>query len=391
MVALLAVPLLAAAGQAGFGATAPRAQMAPGDPLPGLDASQSARFQEGKSLFSRVFFEDGGLGPRFNETACNACHTDPADGGIGDQFLVRASRTADDGTCDLLATDGGLNVQNLVTRRFEGLGGVRLGPPEAATGVGRFSVPPLFGLGLVEAIPETALLKNVDPEDRNGDGISGRLGADSRGRPARFGRKGDHATLRSFVAAAALHEMGLTSPDHPVEPAVTGAEHPPAADPAGDPELTESDIQALTDFVRYLAPVAPKVPREREVMAQVAEGDELFAAIGCTGCHVPTFTTGDNPVRALARKPVRTYSDFLLHDMGDALEGPCGPGSNTREYRTEPLVGLSSRLTYLHDGRAGGILEAVLLHGGEAQAARDAFSRLDRVTQESIVQFLRTL
>lgn len=386
----LTVPWVAA-GHIELGAASALPQVAPGDPLPGLDAAQIEAFLKGKALFSRVFFEDQGLGPRFNETACNACHTDPADGGIGDQFLIRASRTATDGTCDMLAEAGGLNVQRLVTRSFERMGGSRLAPPEAATHVGRFSVPPLFGLGLVEAIPEADLLRLADPDDADGDGISGRLGSDPAGRPARFGRKGDHATLRSFVAAAALHEMGLTSPDHPTEPSVVGAEHPPAADPAKDPELDEADIQALTDFVRFLAPVTVRVPRERSVMAQVAEGEELFASMGCTGCHVPSFTTGDHEVRALARKPVRAYSDFLLHDMGDALAGPCGPGAGNTEYRTEPLVGLNTRLTYLHDGRAGGILEAVLLHGGEAQAARDAFARLDRVTQESLIQFLETL
>ena len=363
----------------------------PGDPLPGLTSEERARFDAGKALFARVFQEDAGLGPRFNESACNACHTDPADGGIGDQFLIRASRTLPDGACDLLASHGGLNVQRLVTRRFAAAGGARVGPPAEADQVSRFSVPPLFGLGLVEAIPLSTLQERADPDDVDGDGISGRIGRDAEGRPARFGRKADHASLRSFVAAAALQEMGLTSPDHPEEVQVSGAEHPAAADPAPDPEVDSGTVDLLTDFVRFLAPAPPRTPRDRELNAQVAEGGERFAALGCTRCHVPDLTTGSHASAALSARRVALYSDFLLHDMGEAFAGPCGPGASGTEYRTEPLAGLSTRLTYLHDGRAGGILDAILMHGGEAQGARDAFASLNRVQQEAVLRFLRTL
>jgi CxxC motif-containing protein (DUF1111 family) len=185
--------------------------------------------------------------------------------------------------------------------------------------------------------------------------------------------------------------MGLTTPLHPDESRAGGVPAvPPGTDPTSEPELTRGILDAVTDFVRFLAPPVPAAPAE-EARADVEAGRALFGSLGCPGCHVRVLQAGPNPVGAISGKAVALYSDLLLHDMGPVLEGTCAPGASTREYRTEPLLGLRYRRRFLHDGRAGSVLDAVLMHGGEAQGARDRFAALDRVTQEKLVRFLDTL
>ena len=369
----------------------------PGDPLPDLDPAAAAAFRRGAGLFARVFAEEDGLGPLFNETACNACHTDPADGGTGDQRVVRASRVLPGGGCDPLAQAGGPNVRRQATERLRAAGGGLRAVPDAATHVSEVSVPLLFGLGLVEAVPTETLRALADPDDRDGDGISGRVGRDAAGRPARFGRKADVATLRAFVESAAFHEMGLTSPVHPVEsdpgdrsPGRAPADFPPGSDPAPDPELSEGDVADLTAYVRYLAPLAVETPDDPALAERARRGGRLFGDLGCAACHVPSLAAGPGGDPALAGRTVRTYSDFLLHDMGEDFEGACAPGAGPREWRTASLVGLSHRNRFLHDHRALRVEDAVLAHGGEALRARQAFERLDPVRRGDLVTFLLT-
>lgn len=362
-----------------------------GTPLPGLDDAQFAAFNAGLALFNKVYLPEEGLGPLFNENQCSACHTDPAPGGTtGFEFVTRATRFAD-GVCDPLSDEGGENIRTQATPLLRAQGIERESIPPSATGVGRFTTPFLFGLGLVEGIPEDAILAREDPEDADGDGISGRAGRTPDGRLARFGRKAEQPTLREFVDTALRFEMGITTPLKTEEETVNGAPMPPGTDPAPDPEAGEDVLEALTTFVRFLAPVSP-VPGQSPAQQDTLDaGRQLFDEIGCPACHTPSMRTGPSDVPALDRKTVALYSDLLLHDMGPGLADVCGPTATPAELRTEMLMGLQHRTIFLHDGRALDLREAVLEHGGEAQTARDAFAALSWLRQEYVVRFLQSL
>lgn len=362
-----------------------------GEPLVGLDAEALGRFHAGKALFNKVFTPEEGLGPLFNDNQCSACHTVPAAGGTGEQFVTRASRFTPPDRCDPLSAAGGENVRIQATPRLRAHGIERQPFPAEATEHVRFNVPFLFGLGLVEAIPEEQILARADPDDRDGDGISGRPGRDARGRFARFGRKADQATLRGFVEGAAHLEMGLTTPAHPHEGTVAGEPLPPGVDAADDPELNESAVALLTEFVRFLTPPVPRPGETDEDRRVIRRGEELFHAVGCTACHLPSMTTGRNALAALDRKRIDLYSDLLLHDMGPALATVCAPDASPMELRTEPLMGLGHRSRYLHDSRAGDLNEAVLLHGGEAAPVRERFRALHELQRHYLVRFLQSL
>lgn len=360
-----------------------------GEPLPGLTPEERARFDAGRALFAHPFSPEEGLGPRFNENACNACHTFPADGGTGETSVRKATHSGPHARCDPLVAAGGENLRRSVTPLAASLGAAPPPVPDGATHEATFIIPFVFGLGLVDAVPLEALEALADPDDRDGDGISGRLGTDPAGRPARFGRKADVATLVDFVDGASRLEMGLTTPLHPTEaragalPAV-----PDGSDPTAEPELDAESFALLLDFLRFLAPPAPAPPSDDPLVAQ---GEALFAQLGCAACHVPELRAGPAASAAIADQSIALFSDLLLHDMGPGLAGTCGPTAATTEYRTEPLMGLRHRRLLLHDGRALAPIEAILQHGGEAQAARDAFAALDRLTQEALLRYLATL
>jgi CxxC motif-containing protein (DUF1111 family) len=366
--------------------------VAVGDPLPGLTEGEADRFRRGAELFRRIFTPEEGLGPLFNENACNACHTDPADGGTGDQFLIRATRYTPEEGCDPLLDQGGDNLRQQATPLLRAHGVTRDEVPPEATEVGNFNVPFLFGLGLVEAIPDETILSREGPDpDGRGLGISGRAPRDGQGRLARFGRKGQVATLFEFTEEAARLEMGLTTPFHPEEVGPNRGPVIPGTDPAPNPEVDMETLDLLTDFVRFLAPPARALPSDPAERAIVDRGEELFHEVGCTSCHVPGMVTGPSQVAALDRREIRLYSDLLLHDMGDELASVCGPSAGPSEFRTEMLMGLGRRSRYLHDFRASSIREAVEFHGGEAATVRERFRSLSFVDQERIVRFLYTL
>jgi CxxC motif-containing protein (DUF1111 family) len=360
-----------------------------GQPLPGLTQQELARFEAGRAVFSHPFLQEEGLGPRFNENACNACHTFPTDGGTGETQVTKATRLLDDGTCDLLIPQGGENVRIQVTHLSRIMGGLPEPTVEGATHTGRFSIPFVYGLGLIDAIPVETLQELADPDDLDADGISGRTGIDGSGRAARFGRKADVASLSDFSEGAFRLEMGMTTHVTPDESRAGSLPPvPDRTDPKPEPEIDEATLTAAVDFMRFLAPPA----RTGDATdPQVARGQSLFDTLGCAGCHVPVLRAGPDPSPAIANQAIALFSDLLLHDMGPGLTGTCAPGATITEYRTEPLMGLGHREIFLHDGRVGRVIDAVLLHGGEAQTARDAFAALDRVTQEAVLRFLNTL
>lgn len=382
---------LTACSEGGVGGRKPVTAGSPGEPLPGLESAELDRFREGEALFNRVFTPEEGLGPLFNENQCSACHTDPAPGGTGDQFVTKATRWSPDAGCDLLRESGGENVRTRGTPLLRAHGIQREEVPPEATEVGRFVVPYLFGLGLAEALPEERLEALADPEDRDGDGISGRLARTADGRMGLFGRKADFASLADFNAGAFLMEMGITNPLQPGPETLNGGPLPPGVDPATDPEVGEETLALILDFVRFLAPLARRVPSDSQALAQVERGEAVFGETGCAACHVPVLETGPNPVEALSEKAVGFYSDFLLHDLGDQVAGVCGPDAAPTEHRTGILMGVGLRERFLHSGDATSLEEAILRHGGEAERARQSFLGLPELDRHYLIRFLETL
>jgi CxxC motif-containing protein (DUF1111 family) len=362
----------------------------PGAPLPGLSAEELARFRTGQVHFNRVFTPDEGLGPLFNENQCAACHTDPASGGGGGVFVVKATRFTPPDVCDRLESHGGENVRRQATPLARALGIEREQVPPGATEQGRFTPTFLFGFGLVEAIPDQSILEREDVVDADGDGISGRAGRTPTGVLGRFGRKAEAATLREFTDGALRFEMGLSTPLTPTESGYGGAAAPPGTDPVPEPEIDDVVLDRLVDFVRFLAPPA-RSDRGQAHRDSVARGERLFASLGCVGCHVPSMTTGESEVGAIDRKPVFLYSDLLLHDLGLEVADVCGIAAAPSEVRTEILMGLRFRDEYMHDGRSHDLDDAVMRHGGEAQRTRDAFAELGTRARLFLMVFLNSL
>ena len=364
----------------------------PGDPLPGLGERETGRFLLGQAVFERLATEEEGLGPLYNAPRCSGCHDDPGSGGTGDLRVVKATHwdpvTA---RCDPLHEEGGDNIQQFATPllQAQGLGPERI--PERANARASVTAPTLYGLGLVEAIPLESLRGLEDPEDRDGDGISGRMGTDADGRVGRFGRKGEVSTLQGFIDTALRFELGFSTPAHPQEEAVNGIPVPAAADPMGEPEIDQRGLDLLTEYVRYLAPPAPRLPEAGALRDSVLAGEGLFRDIGCGSCHVPVLETGPHELPALSRVQVPLYSDLLLHDLGPELAGVCGPGAAPTEHRTARLWGLGLRRVFLHDGRAPTLGDAIDAHGGEAGTARAAFRDLSAADRRRLILFLQSL
>ena len=369
---------------------------APGEPLPELAPGERGRFFVGRALFERLATADEGLGPLYNAKRCSDCHDQPVVGGGGTRFpVLKATRFAD-GRCDLLEAHGGDNIQRRATELARAHGIAPEDVPEDATATSSVVAPPLLGLGLLEAVPDSVLDGWADPDDADADGISGRAprtppGPDG-GRPARFGRKGDAATIKGFVDAALRFELGFTTPDHPAEEPRNGIPVPPEADPVPDPEIDQATLDLLSDYVRLLAPPAPEVASTPQLADTLAQGAALFRQIGCASCHRPEVRTGPTaPYAALANRTVRPYSDLLLHDMGPSLADVCGRSATPQELRTAPLWGLRHRTRLLHDGRAQDAAQALAAHGGEATSAREAFAALSPEARSALLRFLGSL
>lgn len=362
-------------------------------PLPGLTETERAAFARGDAEFGRAFSPATGLGPIFNNVACAACHS--GDGrGRPENMLVRFSRGAD----PMLAA-GGPQLQD---RAIPGAVPERL---PAGVDVSVRLPPPVFGVGLIEAIPDSVILANADPDDADGDGISGRPnwvtpppyvaeGAPASGQLGRFSRKAQVSTLLEQVVEAYHQDIGITSDFRPVEnlnPLAAAASA--ASDRVPDPEVPRATVLAVVDYIRMLAPPAPAPETPRRL-----RGAAVFDSVGCARCHIPELHTGASPIAAIAHRPVRLYSDLLLHDMGDGLADNRPDGSATgREWRTTPLWGLRLMRDFLngdafllHDGRARSVDEAIRAHGGEAAPAREAYLRLTASDRDALLDFVET-
>ncbi len=364
----------------------------PGDPLRGLSAAERAQFDSGRAIFDSTFTPQVGLGPLFNASGCGECHENPVTGANGDEVEHHAAVFHPEragAMCDELADEGGPVFQDSVTPALHAALGIDAEPrPPVATVVAERSTPDIFGFGLLDAVPDSVILSYADPNDTNHDGISGRPNRFFDGRLGRFGRKALVPTLREFNDGAFQVEIGITNPSVPAEGTVTGNPLPDGTDPAPDPELGERGLELTDAFVRLLAPPAPL-----KQSGEARHGRDVFARVGCTGCHIPTLTTGDSPIAALRHKEVAAYTDLLLHDMGPELGAGdiCLGLATPSEFRTEPLMGMRLVTQFMHNGRAKTPEQAIEMHGGEGARARDLFAALPPADRAALVAFLKTL
>jgi len=364
-----------------------------GGPLPGITPVEFEEFRIGLNDFVEVETPEEGLGPAFNGTSCSGCHSIPAIGGIGTITEVRAGRRDAQGQFETLDATGEtlfhlMSVPNHACQPVI---------PSYATVIARRSPIPLFGAGLVEAIPDETILALEDPDDRDRDGVSGRAAriidvATNDRRVGRFGWKAQHATLLAFSADAYRNEMGITNDLFSREVAF-GISHErmracdpiPEPEDIPDPQTRRRGIDNFTSFMRFLAPI----PRDISV-AQTATGEQVFASIGCTRCHTPALTTGPNVNPLFDRRTVALFSDLLLHDVGTG-DGIVQESAAANEIRTPALWGLRLRRPLLHDGSAATIEDAVSRHAGEADLARRGFERLSDTDRAALAVFLRSL
>jgi CxxC motif-containing protein (DUF1111 family) len=366
---------------------APPAQQGFGQPLLGLTNAELATFREGRAAFLEAERPEDGLGPIFNGRSCVQCHGVPAAGGSSPINVTRFGRV-ENGVFDPLTGLGGSLLQ-----RFSIDPVPREVIPREANVVAERESTALFGLGLIEAIPDAAILANAATSKP--DGIRGRaamIGDVTNGqiRVGRFGWKAQHATLLAFSADAYLNEMGITNRFFPIENAPNGnraalAGNDPIADPE-DPAVGRGDTDALADFMRFLAAPAPIA-----LTASAQIGQTLFASTGCATCHTQSYTTGANSIAALSNKRVDLYSDLLLHDMGTLGDGIAQAAAGMREMRTPPLWGLRASAPYLHDGRASTIDQAIRLHEGEAAIVRNRYLGLTAAQRRQLLDFLGSL
>ncbi len=360
-----------------------------GDPLSGLSGADLARFTAGKAEFVAVEEVDEGLGPVFNEASCATCHTGPgtAIGGTTQRQEIRFGRIRPDGSFDPLAELGGSLRQDQAIAGFL----PEVVPPEATVFSGR-RTQPLFGLGLVDATPETtfyvlAFIQSVLKPSIAGtpsvvsDPSTGRTNA-----LGKFGWKAQVPSLFVFSGDAYLNEMGITNPLFPNENCPQGN----CAALADNPVPTLNDdgtgVALFNDFMTLLGP-PPRGPRN----FFTEYGNIVAGVIGCLDCHVQTLRTGPNAVPALDEVTYHPFSDFLLHDMGSLGDGITQNRATGGLMRTQPLWGLRTQTRLLHDGRATTIRDAILAHDGQGAAARHAFENLGAFDRAAILAFLNSL
>ena len=423
----------------------------------GLSADETAFFQDGRTRFAEVESvmagQNNGLGPRFNSNSCLSCHAQPSIGGsspaanpsiaiatlngaknvvpwfITQNGPVREARFRKnpDGT-----NDGGVHNLFVITDRSDAAG-CNIAQPnflpagDPLTGQNGnpniiFRIPtPVFGAGLIEAIPDSAILANMNA-NRNVKkplGIFGHPNAHLSGNAnhsandgtiTRFGWKAQNKSLLMFAGEAYNVEMGVTNQLFPQErdetpvcvlnptPEDTLNFTTASTSTPNQSTAVVSDIEAFADFMRMLAAPAPAPDTP-----SIVNGRTLFATTGCVFCHTPSFTTGKaiasgsstRPSLALSNQPVNLWSDLLVHHMGERLaDGITQGGAGPDEFRTAPLWGVGQRVFFLHDGRTTDLVKAIEAHksrGSEASAIIGRFDRLSVTQQQDIINFLRSL
>jgi CxxC motif-containing protein (DUF1111 family) len=402
-----------------------------GDPFAGLSSANQALFVAGQANFESPDTPETGLGPVFNNTPCAACHTAGAIGGASTITETRVG-TVTHGvfnplpqytgnvTPSLLHTQGIGTFPTLVTNaqfpvlgtEVDFVGEIVPQPPAVPNGpativAGRLTIA-LFGDGLVDAVSTSTFQAIAAHEKANSPATAGRInmvsdvpadGVAAVTRPGRFGWKTQHSTLFAFAGDAYLNEIGITTPllpneNPPQDPAIGYLVDPSllAANPGPKvgPDLTnDPDNSSITQFTQFMTLLAP--PPTVALTAQSTQGQQIFQTIGCANCHLPTLKAGPSPIPQINNATFHPFSDFLLHDMGSLGDGIAQAGAGQTEMRTAPLWGARVRSTFLHDGRAKTLSQAILDHAGQGQAAANAFAALSASEQDALIAFLNSI
>lgn len=406
-------------------------------PSPALTVDELSTHLKGDLDFESIFVTapndvNSGLGPIFNNSSCISCH--PRDGRAAhpvnmtsrSSLLLRTSLPGTSINGGPVAVSGfGLQIQNQAlynflpeaeyTVQYEeitetladgtivslrkpvfGVINTYIPFPQDALLSPRIA-PPVFGLGLLEAIPEQAILAAQDLNDHNQDGIYGKANyvwnpLTQRSELGRFGWKANVSNLLIQCAAAYVEDMGITNYIFPFE---TGYGQSNGSDGFDDdPELPDENLANITFYTQTLAVPAPRNTDN----ITVRKGARIFENLLCATCHTPKQQTGYSSIRALSYQTFYPYTDMLLHDMGDGLaDNRPDFLANGREWKTRPLwgIGLSfvvnNHTNFLHDGRARNLTEAILWHGGEAENAKQKFKQLSKEDREALLQFIQSL
>lgn len=410
-------------------------------PMPVLSSTERTRFFLGNSFFNQNWvtapastLDRDGLGPLFNARSCSTCHfkdgrgNAPDAGGDMETTLLRISVPGagehgeprpDPTYGDQIqphGVPGAAPEARVIVDYVEHSGSyadgetytlreprVQLlepayGPIDPQWLLSARTAPALVGLGLLEAVADDAILARVDPDDRNGDGISGRANrvwdvSAQTSKLGRFGWKAEQPSLRQQIAGAFSGDMGITSSLFPDENCSTALRDCATLPSGGSPEIDDTTLESVVRYVRTLAVPARRAPE------LAARGESLFRAARCDGCHVETLRTTEVPnVPELSNVDFHPFTDLLLHDLGAALadQRPAF-AADGGEFRTAPLWGLglvekvNGRGSFLHDGRARTIAEAVLWHGGEADRARRAFTAMSADERRALLAFVESL
>jgi CxxC motif-containing protein (DUF1111 family) len=427
-----------------------------GTPLKGLTADETAFFQDGQGRFADIEAvtkgSNNGLGPRFNSNQCFSCHSQPNAGGSSpaqNPLIAVATLNGAKNTVPWFITQNG-SVREARFKKSNGVGdgsvhdlfvitgrtdapGCNIAQPDfqpagnPLTGKGGnpniiFRIPtPVFGAGLIEAIPDSTILANMhsNASEKSALGISGHANSHLSGNVnrsandgtiTRFGWKAQNKSLLMFASEAYNVEMGVTNELFPQErdetpgclfnatPEDTLNFTPTPATTGKSNTAVISDVEAFANFMRMLAPPtpAPATPSSEK-------GRATFAKIGCVHCHTPSLTTGakiasgssTSPSAALSNQTANLFSDILVHHMGKGLaDGITQGGAGPDEFRTAPLWGVGQRVFFLHDGRTTNLVEAIRDHqsrGSEANKVIEHFHRLTTAEQQEVIDFLRSL
>lgn len=362
-----------------------------GDPIAGLTPAQQALFADGKADFESVeTVTPDGLGPVFNGTSCAGCHSSPATGGASTTVETRFGSILN-GKFDPMAEFGGSLIQTTGIGPQGSCDFVGESVPSEATIVAGRLTTPLFGLGLVDAVPDAVFKVIAVTERIFSPSTAGRVHmvtdlASSHLAVGKFGWKAQVPNLHQFAGDAYLNEMGITNPVFPEESCPQGDCNLLACNPVSTLNDDGSGVTKFTNFMTFLA-----APPRGPVSNDVRHGEALFFAVGCFSCHAPALQTGASPVAALRHVTFFPFSDFLLHDMGSLGDGIEQGQAKGSEMRTAPLWGVRTRAKLLHDGRATTLEAAILAHDGQGGKSRHAFASLGTSAKNQLIAFLKSL
>lgn len=374
-----------------------------GDAIPGLDQPTFDSFIRGRELSKKQFTPEEGLGPYYNATSCVSCHSTPVVGGSAplyrNFFFAAVGQQGSQGP--IWEPD---DVPSIVMPSYTLPGGPRPSFPTPSQVGGQpvtitqRNAPPGLGVGLFEQVTNEEIASRSDPNDSDGDGISGRFNTDGLGNLGRFGFKAQANFLEAFLRGAINNQMGITTDPFFGSSGIVSSSFMQVSagfdlsttddDSIPDPEISVVDFGDIVVFSQFLAP-----PPRGDMGSEEILGEQIFADLGCVKCHTPAIQSGFGPLDA--------YTDLLLHDMGPELADGISmgmpqfssitPSVTGSEYRTQPLWGVRLHGPWLHDGRADSLHDAILLHGGESQSIKEAYEALPAVDQEAVIRFLEAL